>query len=62
MISRCTRTGDPEFSDKSVLKWTQTHLLAEADPWSRIKREEDERVRNKVLLHTLVQEPVGVKF
>lgn len=43
-------------------KGTKTHLLTEADPWSRIEREENEWVRNEVLFHPLIQETVGVEF
>ncbi len=38
-----------------------THLLPETDTWACVEGEEDERVRDKVLLHALVEEPVGVE-
>ena len=43
-------------------KGTTTHLLTETDPRSRIKRQEDEWVRNEILLHPLIQETVWIEF
>ena len=63
MISRCKRTGNLEVSNTPVPKGAKKkYLLTEADSRPRIKREEDEWVRNEVLLHPLIQEPVGVEF
>ena len=38
------------------------YLLAKADTRARIEREEDERVRREVLLHSLVEESVRVEL
>ena len=38
------------------------YLLAKADTRTRIEREEDERVRREVLLHSLVEESVRVEL
>ena len=57
------RTGDPEFRNPPGPQRGQiTHLLTETDSRSRVEREEDEWVRNEVLVHPLVQETVRVEF
>ena len=61
MISRCTRTDGLSLVAHPCHKGT-THLLAKANPRSRVKREEDEWVWNKVLFNPLIQETVGVEF
>lgn len=38
------------------------YLLAEADARAGVEGEEDERVGGEVLLHALVEEPVGVEL
>ena len=40
---------------------TQTHLLPETDPRAGVEGKEDERVRDEVLLHALVEEPVRIE-
>ena len=62
MISRCMRTCDPEVSDHLDHTGRRPYLLTETDPGTCIEREEDEWVRNEVLLYPFVQETVGVEF
>lgn len=43
-------------------KNAKTNLLAKADPWPGVEREENEGIATEILLLALVEETVGVEF
>lgn len=49
-------------SDQEEGHLVVSKLLTEADPGTCIEGKENERIRNEVLLHSLVDEPVRIKF
>ena len=40
----------------------RAYLLAKANAWTGVEREEGERVHHQILAQTFVDEPVGVEF
>ena len=39
-----------------------SYLLANANPGTCVERQENKRVRNEILLHPVIDEPIGIKL